>query len=1226
MAMTESDDVENITEGKYVYWMNQDDDIARGQLGEVCEVVDDDTVKVRFAGVKMKISPQKLNVSDLQKGTFVHSTLNDHDFDTIGQVLDLEDGKLVVEIKGEKVNIKPKYLMRCDFQCGMYVYWTNSDDDIPKGHMGIVIQDLNDEGRVKVNFPKGCWRFKPSQMVRAHIQPMSYVQWTSHDDDIAKGEIGQVLTEELDDEGRVKVQFSKGAWRFKPSALFLHEMQLGAFVTWSKHDNDIEKGDVGQVVGIKVEEGRLRVQFPKGRWTFKANTLKLHHVQPGMFVNWTCSDGDIPRGDIGEVVRLREGKNRVGVQWPRGNWSIKPKELKKLPFQRGDRVQWNSADDDIPEGDIGLVIGINYKEEAGDRLYVQWTKGRWGMKPKTLKSIGLDADAINQLKVTFKRFDKNGDGKLTLEELTSVLGRLGDGEGGLSEDDCQQLFEGLDKDSDGKLTSSEFIDYVFGGQATGSQRKLLGEGFGLEDLVGLDEESEDEDDDNPNDSNNGGGGNVVENPPPAVVSNDPAIMEGIGPETEVSPAEWASAMLAVGVCRQAALESFDGCQAALGKEGNLLLQDLAAELNGVGGGPGVEELRDAIGKVKCGTVSAVDLDTPAEESDLERELATKTGIDGLLYYLSCEKKSLDDAAGEIENAKLTALETTVLSSMDGDALVEAAKAQAQEPMALSALSSWQRARENCRKEVNAIIESCKGSGEKYTDPTWNPIEDSNSVMYVDHEKPGWDCTVRTPSGWKRAQEMRDDYKLFEDNGNFNDIHQGSTGDCYLLGGLASVAANRKTFFRQVFIAYDAEVGVFGLLFCKDSHFTYVVVDDYLATRSDGRTPQFGRSTDSSELWVPILEKAFFKHYTCIEMCDGGHGTEAMFSFVGGVTGRYDVGDDEYDHPEKFFEKLQRALKSGELMTTGFREPSKGKYANMGGGAEGQCGEKGLPFGLHGGHCYSLLRVVEANDTRLLCMRNPWAHGEWTGPWGDKSEEWTDEMKEACGLTTKDDGVFWMAVEDFVQVASRANFARTFGPSWQTVKAYNRFSDTPLRARAKKAYQAQDDAEISFQKGDTIEVIEVQGYWAKGKVERTGEEGFYRAKDAEMKTASVYKYEFSVSDIADEAPVILTLMRENQKQCREWNKRKEDGVNYKNTKYSSGYWFIFNSKGKRVAKQRCGSRHVWQYVPSGDGPYTVYITCPAGNGKRFSVQGFAPHGSMQLKEIECSYSEFLDRCG
>ena len=25
-------------------------------------------------------------------------------------------------------------------------------------------------------------------------------------------------------------------------SLFLHEMQLGCFVTWSKHDDDVEKG------------------------------------------------------------------------------------------------------------------------------------------------------------------------------------------------------------------------------------------------------------------------------------------------------------------------------------------------------------------------------------------------------------------------------------------------------------------------------------------------------------------------------------------------------------------------------------------------------------------------------------------------------------------------------------------------------------------------------------------------------------------------------------------------------------------------------------------------------------------------------------------------------------------------------------------------------------------------------------------------------------------------
>lgn len=68
---------------------------------------------------------------------------------------------------------------------------------------------------------------------------------------------------------------------------------------------------------------------------------------------------------------------------------MKPHELQKLPFQRADRVpwhhcatggqstgfsrsvaevdrkvQWIKADDDIPEGHIGQVMGIKYGEVA----------------------------------------------------------------------------------------------------------------------------------------------------------------------------------------------------------------------------------------------------------------------------------------------------------------------------------------------------------------------------------------------------------------------------------------------------------------------------------------------------------------------------------------------------------------------------------------------------------------------------------------------------------------------------------------------------------------------------------------------------------------------------------------------------------------------------------------------------------------------------------------------
>jgi len=48
------------------------------------------------------------------------------------------------------------------------------------------------------------------------------------------------------------------------------------------------------------------------------------------------------------------------------------------------------------------------------------------------------------------------------------------------------------------------------------------------------------------------------------------------------------------------------------------------------------------------------------------------------------------------------------------------------------------------------------------------------------------------------------------------------------------------------------------------------------------------------------------------------------------------------------------------------------------------------------------------------MRNPWGSSEWTGPWSDASDLWTDETRELCGMTEKDDGVFFIPFEDYVR--------------------------------------------------------------------------------------------------------------------------------------------------------------------------------------------------------------------
>jgi calpain-15 len=54
----------------------------------------------------------------------------------------------------------------------------------------------------------------------------------------------------------------------------------------------------------------------------------------------------------------------------------------------------------------------------------------------------------------------------------------------------------------------------------------------------------------------------------------------------------------------------------------------------------------------------------------------------------------------------------------------------------------------------------------------------------------------------------------------------------------------------------------------------------------------------------------------------------------------------------------------------------------------------------------------------LKLRNPWGHQEWNGDWSDLSDRWTPELKEKLYGSVKDDGVFFMSLEDY------ANFYRS----------------------------------------------------------------------------------------------------------------------------------------------------------------------------------------------------------
>jgi len=58
---------------------------------------------------------------------------------------------------------------------------------------------------------------------------------------------------------------------------------------------------------------------------------------------------------------------------------------------------------------------------------------------------------------------------------------------------------------------------------------------------------------------------------------------------------------------------------------------------------------------------------------------------------------------------------------------------------------------------------------------------------------------------------------------------------------------------------------------------------------------------------------------------------------------------------------------------------------------------------------------------LVKVRNPWGYAEWNGEWSDDSSRWTRELREQLKVENKDDGIFYMAYEDFLTHFEKLQF-------------------------------------------------------------------------------------------------------------------------------------------------------------------------------------------------------------
>ncbi|KAK5904761.1 hypothetical protein CesoFtcFv8_006293 [Champsocephalus esox] len=301
------------------------------------------------------------------------------------------------------------------------------------------------------------------------------------------------------------------------------------------------------------------------------------------------------------------------------------------------------------------------------------------------------------------------------------------------------------------------------------------------------------------------------------------------------------------------------------------------------------------------------------------------------------------------------------------------------------------------QDFKSLLEECLKSGKMFADPTF--LAEQKSIGLPEDSDP------KKAIKWQRPKEISKNAVFVEGTTGTTDICQGQLGNCWLLASLSCLTMHPKLFVKVVPPNQSLSkpyAGIFHFRFWQYGEWVEVVVDDRLPVR-EGRL-LFSYSHTRNEYWSALVEKAYAKLVGSYGSLKGGNISEGMEDFTGGIAYSLQVSSCT---PRVLWRSLTAALSRGSLLSCFIQASS---YLEIG---------KVTGNGLIKGHAYAITdtgKVMKAsNEMLLLRLRNPWGFIEYRGPWSDKSKEWDDvvkEEKERIELKKKEDGEFWISVEDF----------------------------------------------------------------------------------------------------------------------------------------------------------------------------------------------------------------------
>ncbi|XP_062410834.1 calpain-1 catalytic subunit-like [Sardina pilchardus] len=259
--------------------------------------------------------------------------------------------------------------------------------------------------------------------------------------------------------------------------------------------------------------------------------------------------------------------------------------------------------------------------------------------------------------------------------------------------------------------------------------------------------------------------------------------------------------------------------------------------------------------------------------------------------------------------------------------------------------------------------------------------------------------------WQRPRTMvKDPCFIWGGGVSRFDVKQGILGNCWFLAAIGALTfqddIKRRIIPEEQSFQKDY-AGIFHFRFWRFGRWVDVVIDDALPT-IDGRLI-FVQSKNPNEFWAALMEKAYAKVCGTYADMNFGNVSEALTDFTGGIHMTYKLAE----APPDLWDIMYRAAQSKSLMGCG--TPAGATWTNT-----------VLPNGLVEGHAYTITGIIKVmsnnRPVRLIRLFNPWGQVEWKGDWSDESSKWqtvSPDERKTC-LSIRDDGEFWMSMEDFCQ--------------------------------------------------------------------------------------------------------------------------------------------------------------------------------------------------------------------